>query len=236
MMNDKCRELGLNETVFKSPDGLPEPEQYTTAADMVKLAGDLVNRFPDAITYTSTKEFMYHKIKQRNFNTLLFHDSRVTGLKTGHVAEGYHLVATAHSSGIDLISAVMGTPSSEKRRTETEKLIDWAMRTYVTVSPDWHKAIPADMRVYGGSTERVAIAPVSMAYLTVDRAQENKVSVAGALSSKYLVAPVAKGEQVGQINVLVDSKPLSSVPIETQAAVPSGGLFRRLADRARLVL
>ncbi len=237
MMNDKCRELALDETHFMSPDGLPEPGQYTTAADMVKLARALVQRFPEALSYTSTKEYTFHKIAQRNFNTLLFYDSRVNGLKTGHVAEaGYHLVATASSNGMDLVSAVMGTGSSEKRRVETEKLLDWAFRTFVTVTPQWRNAVPQTIRVYQGSAGEVAIAPVAVPSLTVDRGEQNKVAVACVIKAKYLSAPVAKGTEVGELSVSVGGKPRASVPIETQSAVSRGGFFHRLADRIRLML
>ena len=237
MMNDKCREIGLGETNFMSPDGLPEPGQYTTAADMVKLARAIVQRFPEALSYTSAKEYTFHKIAQRNFNTLLFYDSRVNGLKTGHVAEaGYHLVATASSNGMDLVSAVMGTSSSEKRRVETEKILDWAFRTFVTVTPQWRNAVPDTIRVYQGSAGKVAIAPVAVPSLTVDRGEQNQVSVSSVIKAKYLLAPVAKGIEVGELSVTVDGKPRASVPIETQSGVARGGFFHRLADRIRLML
>src|SRR5581483_9316950 len=107
MMNDYCRKLGLNETRFASPDGLPEPDQYTTAADMVKLATALIRSFPNALDVTSVKEFTFDKITQRNWNTLLFYDARVDGVKTGHVEEaGFHLVATAHQDNMRLVSAL----------------------------------------------------------------------------------------------------------------------------------
>ncbi len=237
MMNDKCGELGLRETRFASPDGLPAPDQYTTASDMVKLARDVVRRFPEAFTYTSTKEYTFHKIEQRNFNTLLFYDPRVNGLKTGHVAEaGYHLVATASSNGMDLVSAVMGSPSMEKRRLETEKLIDWAFRTFVSVAPEWRNAVPATIRAYEGSADKVAIAPIGVPVLTVDRADQNKVGVSSVIRAKYLVAPVPKGESVGELTVTVNGKPRASVPIETSIAVGRGGFLHRLADRIRLIL
>lgn len=113
-MNKKAQELGLNETHFTNPDGLPTPGEYTTAADMVKLGRAILEAFPEATEYTGAKEFTFAKIVQRNFNTLLFYDSRVNGIKTGHVEEaGFHLVASAHAGDLELISAVMGTPSME---------------------------------------------------------------------------------------------------------------------------
>ena len=159
-MNQQAKELGLDETHFENPDGLPVPEMYTTAFDMVKLGRAITQHFPDAVKYTGAKDFTFDKIHQPNFNALLFYDARVNGLKTGHVEEaGYHLVASAHSGGMDLISAVLGTPSSTARRVETEKLIDWAFRTFTSVQPDWHKALPDKLRVYGGDADTVAVAP-----------------------------------------------------------------------------
>ena len=236
-MNQEAKELGLNETHFENPDGLPVPEMYTSAFDMVKLGRAIVQRFPDAVTYTAAKEFTFDKIHQPNFNTLLFYDARVNGLKTGHVEEaGYHLVASAHSGGMDLISAVLGTPSSSARRVETEKLIDWAFRTFASVQPDWHKTLPDKLRVYGGAADTVAVAPAVVPYVTVEHGQEGKVSLAGSFDEKYLVAPVRPGQRVGALVLMVSGKPQSTIPVLTKTAVARGGFFKRMIDRLRMRL
>jgi serine-type D-Ala-D-Ala carboxypeptidase (penicillin-binding protein 5/6) len=237
-MNKKAQELRLTETHFTNPDGLPTDGEYTTANDMVKLGHALVRDFPEALDYTATKEFTFDKIRQRNFNTLLFYDARVNGIKTGHVEEaGYHLVASAGSGDLKLISAVMGTPSMEKRRVETDKLLDWAFRTYTTVSPDWHKAAPTHLRVYKGSVDQVPIAPAGgTPYFTVGRGDESKVTLAATLATAPLVAPIAKGTQVGVLSVTIAGKPISSVALVTQADVKEGGFFHRMMDSLRLKL
>ncbi len=236
-MNQQANELGLSETHFENPDGLPVPEMYTTAFDMVKLGRAIVQRFPDATKYTSAKDFTFDKIHQPNFNTLLFYDARVNGLKTGHVEEaGYHLVASAHANGMDLISAVLGTPSSSARRVETEKLVDWAFRTFVSVQPDWHKTLPDKVRVYGGAADTVAVAPVQIPAVTVEHGQENRVTLAGSFDAHYLVAPIRKGQRVGGLVLMVDGKPQSTVPMLATAAVARGGLVKRMIDRLRMRL
>jgi D-alanyl-D-alanine carboxypeptidase (penicillin-binding protein 5/6) len=236
-MNQQTKELGLDETHFENPDGLPVPEMYTTAFDMVKLGRAITRRFPDAVKYTGAKDFTFDKIHQPNFNALLFYDARVNGLKTGHVEEaGYHLVASAHSNGMDLISAVLGTPSTSARRVETEKLIDWAFRTFTSVRPDWHKTVPDKLRVYGGAADMVAVAPADIPSVTVEHGQEGKVTLAGSFNSNYLVAPVGKGQQVGGLVLMVDGKPQSTIPILTTEAVGPGGLFKRMVDRLRMRL
>lgn len=234
-MNRAVQELGLTETHFANPDGLPVEGEYTTASDMVKLARIVIGQFPGAIKYTGAKEFTFHNIHQRNFNTLLFYDSRVDGLKTGHVDEaGFHLVATAHANGMVLISAVMGTSSMEKRRTETEKLLNWAFNTFVTVRPDWQKAAPPTLTVYEGAEREIAIGPQAAPYITVGRGEESKVTLAASLKSKYLIAPVAKGTPVGELQVMVNGKPEGSIPLVTQASMAQAGLLGRLADRLRM--
>jgi len=244
-MNKQAAALGMTETHFTNPDGLPTPDEYTTAADMVKLGRALIETFPEAITYTSAKVFTFNTIgpenrpvtiSQRNFNTLLFYDSRVNGIKTGHVeAAGYHLVASAHNDDLDLVSAVFGTSSMERRRVETDKLLEWAFQTFVTVKPDWHKAMPAKLRVYKGDVDEVPIAPKGGdAYFTVIRGKETRIKLAADLPQKWVVAPLPKGSTVGQLTVMNGDKPESSVPIVTLADVKEGGLIHRLADSIRL--
>lgn len=236
MMNREAARLGLSETRFASPDGLPEPNQYTTAADMVKLARIVVERHPEALAITATKEFTFHGIAQPNFNSLLFHDSRVDGLKTGHVAEaGYHLVATARSGSLQLVSAVMGARSPEKRRLETEKLLDWAFRSFVAVAPDWRAAAPVRLRVYQGSGPSVAIAPAGPVELTVARGEEKQVKLAARLDSGYLLAPVERGATVGDLTLFEGDKPLATIELQTTSAVTRGSLLHVLADRVRLM-
>ena len=237
MMNEHCQRMGLDETRFASPDGLPEPDQYTTAADMVKLASLVIKRFPNALDYTSVKEYTFDKITQRNWNTLLFYDPRVDGLKTGHVDEaGFHLVASGHQDNVRLISALMGAPNAEKRRTETEKLLAWAFRSFVNVNPDWHNLIPASLPVYEGDTPRVEIAPPGSMVITLPKGEEKKVKMGGGLDVSYLVAPVAAGTRVGSLTVSEDDRTLLNLPVQTQKAVGRGGIFRVLSDKIALLL
>jgi serine-type D-Ala-D-Ala carboxypeptidase (penicillin-binding protein 5/6) len=244
-MNQKAQALGLTETHFTNPDGLPTPDEYTTAADMVKLGRALLEHFPEALQYTSAKDFTFTTtgtngrqvtIQQRNFNTLLFYDSRVNGIKTGHVEEaGYHLVASAHSNNLDLISAVFGTSSMEKRRVETDKLLDWAFRTFTTVESDWRKAIPDKIRVYQGDVDEVSIAPEGgSSYFTVDQGMERRLKLVPELSNKLLVAPVPKGTTVGQLTVEIGGKPASSVSIVTLKTVNQGSWLHRAIDALRM--
>ncbi len=236
MMNEESRKLGLDETHFENPDGLPAPNQYTTAADMAKLGSIIVRQFPEALTYTSTKEFTFHAITQRNWNTLLFYDSRVDGLKTGHVEEaGYHLVASAHEGDLYLIAVVMGAPNAEKRRLETEKLLDWGFRTFAAVNPDWTRVVDDKVTVYEGKYSSVPIVPALKPFAVVYREEVKTVKLLGQLDVPYLIAPVEKGVKVGTLTFMRGDQVLNEIPLVTQRAVPQAGFLGRMLDRIKLV-
>jgi serine-type D-Ala-D-Ala carboxypeptidase (penicillin-binding protein 5/6) len=237
MMNAKAKEIGMNDTHFANPDGLPEEGEFTTAADMVTLAHSLVSHHPEALTYTSAKTFTFDKISQPNFNKLLLHDARVNGIKTGHVDEaGYHLVASASSNGMNLLSAVLGAPSEAKRVTESEKLIDWAFRTFVAYRPDLKKAMPATIPVHDGVVETVAIGPTRDAVFTLGRGEETKVTTQFEPSVRYLDAPVHPGDSVGDLAVLLNGKPESTIPIVAKSGVDRAGFFGRLTQKIERML
>ena len=232
MMNDKAKEIGLQETHFANPDGLPEEGEFTTAADMVALGHSLVRHHPEALTYTSAKEFTFDKITQPSFNRLLLHDPRVNGIKTGHVDEaGYHLVASAASNGMNLLSAVLGAPNEERRMTESEKLIEWAFRTYVSYRPDLKKAVPSTIPVHDGVAATVAIGPDGAPVFTLDRGEESKVTVQFEPSVRYLEAPVHPGDSIGDLAVLFNGKPQATIPIVAKASVERAGFFSRLGQK-----
>src|SRR3546814_20018846 len=80
--------MGLRDTHFASPHGLPDPGTYSTARDLARLARHLVRDYPDLYkTYDSVRTFTYNNIAQPNRNSLLWLDPSVDGLKTGHPEE-----------------------------------------------------------------------------------------------------------------------------------------------------
>jgi D-alanyl-D-alanine carboxypeptidase (penicillin-binding protein 5/6) len=125
----------------------------------------------------------------------------------------------------------------EKRRVETDKLLDWAFRTFVTVSPDWKGSAPTEIRVYQGDIDEVPIAPDGgTPYFTVDQGQEGKVTLTATLQQKPLIAPIKKGTKVGDLAVTVAGKPFSTVALVTQQEVQEGGWIHREVDALRLRL
>ncbi len=125
LMNKKARELGMFNSNFKNPNGLPAKGQFTTARDMMTLAYKYLQRFPEAIKLHSTRFYTYRNITQRNRNTLLVNYPNADGLKTGWVAAaGYHIIATAKRGNTRLIAVVMGAKTPAVRSREARNLLD----------------------------------------------------------------------------------------------------------------
>jgi len=128
-MNRKARQLGMTRSFFKNPNGLPARGQFTTARDMLILASDYLQRFPESLDLHSQQYYTYRDITQQNRNSLLRHYPNADGLKTGWVRKaGYHIVATAKRGETRLIAVVMGAKTPAIRARETERLLDEGFR------------------------------------------------------------------------------------------------------------
>jgi D-alanyl-D-alanine carboxypeptidase len=128
-MNRKARDLGMTRSFFKNPNGLPARGQFTTARDMLILACDYLQRFPESLDLHSQQYYTYRDITQRNRNSLLRHYPNADGLKTGWVVKGgYHIVATAKRGNTRLIAVVMGAKTPAIRAKEAERLMDEGFR------------------------------------------------------------------------------------------------------------
>src|SRR5213079_3185558 len=97
LMNREAERMGMKNTHFANPHGLPSPEHYSTAQDLATLATRVIADYPEFYKIDSLKSFTYNKITQPNRNRLLWLDPTVDGMKTGHTqAAGYCLIASSH--------------------------------------------------------------------------------------------------------------------------------------------
>lgn len=125
LMNDTAKRLGMTNSVFMNPNGLPAEGQLTTARDMLRLASAYLEQFPKALTIHSMQYFTHNNRQRHNANSLLGRYEGVDGLKTGFVcASGYNIVATAKRGDTRLIAVVLGSRNPRVRERETAKLLD----------------------------------------------------------------------------------------------------------------
>ena len=234
MMNQQAKALGMTGTHYVNSTGLPHPDHYTTARDQAILARALIRDFPEDYNWYSLKEFTYNNIAQHNRNLLLWRNQGVDGIKTGHTdSAGYCLVASAKQGDMRLIAVVLGTASEKDRAHETEKVLGYGFRFFET-----HRLYAAmqplsNVRIWKGNVEQLPLGVQSDMYVTVPRGRYNELKAEMKVTNP-IIAPAAKGQPFGTVNVRLDNEVLLSQPLVALSAVAEGSLFQRLSDDVRL--
>ena len=230
LMNDYARRLGMVNTHFDDSSGLPSATHYTTARDMALLASALVRDYPEYYPWFSIREFVWNNIRQENRNGLLERDASVDGMKTGHTdSAGFCLVTSAKRQDMRVIAVVLGSGSIKGRESASAALINYGFTFYqaVTVKPRGTAVLKP--RVYKTADEFYSVGPATDINIVVPRGQAGNITTT-ATAQRRLIAPLATSTVVGELQVAVNGKPVTSVPLYPLADVPVGGLWSRLSD------
>ena len=132
MMTLKARSLGMTKTTFRNASGLPDPNQTTTAQDLVTLGRRIISDFPEQSKIFSTRFFQYGRARLKNHNGLLFSYAGTEGLKTGYTRDsGFNLLTTCKRQDKHLVAVVLGGRSSAHRNARMRGLLDGAWRRAV---------------------------------------------------------------------------------------------------------
>ena len=235
MMNREAQRLGMSHTHYMNATGLPDPQHYTTARDLAVLASALIRDFPqDYARYYALKEFTYNRITQANRNRLLWLDPSVDGVKTGHTEEaGYCLIGSAKRGPRRLLSVLLGATSDAARTQDSLKLLNWGYQFFDSVrlyGPD--KPVKT-VRVWKGAADQVPVGFLHDFVVTVPKGDAGELK-ADLSSPQRLLAPVAKGQQVGELRLTLAGKALGNYPIVALDAVPPAGILGRAWDTLRL--
>ena len=234
LMNHYAEQLGMEDTNFVNSTGLPDPEHYTTAHDIVLLSAATIRDFPDFYTWYSEKEFTFNDIRQHNRNTLLWRDPAIDGLKTGHTeAAGYCLAASAKRDGMRLVSAVMGSASESSRASESQTLLNYGFRFFETVQLYQGGQELAKARVWKGLVEEVPLGIAEELFVTIPRGSYEELEAKLEVQSQ-LSAPLQPEAVVGKINVMLDGETVASRELITLAGVEEAGFFGSAWDSMQL--
>ena len=235
LMNREAQRLGMKSSSFRNSTGLPDPEHFTTARDLSILATALIRDFPEEYKkYYSMKEFRYNNITQPNRNRLLFIDSSVDGVKTGHTdAAGYCLISSALRDKRRLLSVVLGTASDSARATESLKLLNWGFLSYDAVPLFTANQAVSTMRVWKGSQNQVKAGFATDLSIAVPRGYSDKV-LTQFFPQGRLMAPIQAGQPLGTLKVTVDGKLYGEYPVAALENVEIAGIFGRAIDTIKL--
>ncbi|KFX67531.1 D-alanyl-D-alanine carboxypeptidase [Pseudomonas taeanensis MS-3] len=234
LMNASAERLGMSNSQFRNATGWPDPEHYSSAHDMAKLARAIIYEDPAHYAIYAQKEFFWNGIKQPNRNLLLWRDKTVDGLKTGHTDEaGYCLVSSAVRDGMRLVSVVFGTNSEQARAAETQKLLTYGFRFFETRTFYQKGTELAQAQIWKGADRQVKAGLANDLTLTLPKGQLDKLQ-AGMTLNPQLIAPIQKGDVIGKVEVKLADEVVHSADLVALDTVEEGGVFRRLWDSIRL--
>jgi D-alanyl-D-alanine carboxypeptidase (penicillin-binding protein 5/6) len=219
MMNQRARELGMNDTNFVNCTGLPAAGHLTTAHDIALMSRELI-KHSDVRKYTTIwmDSLRGGAFQLANTNKLIRFYEGATGLKTGSTNSAlYCLSATAERDGMELIAVVLKSPSSEKRFESAKSMLNFGFANYTILDVYPHAALPPiDVRL--GKQRQVQPALAKSSRILIDKALLNSVDTQLSLTEQ-VEAPVEAGQKLGEMTVTVTGEVKETIPIVATSAV-----------------
>jgi serine-type D-Ala-D-Ala carboxypeptidase (penicillin-binding protein 5/6) len=248
MMNARAKQLGLLQSHFVNPDGLPDPPgQMMSAYDLAKLARHLINQYPQYYRYFNVREYTTSDrgklISQHNRNAVLEQFPGADGLKTGHTdAAGYGVTASAVRDRHRLILVLNGlrypdldraSPKTRdwfaeiRRGEEAARVLGMAFREFRSYQLFKANEIAGTVPVFGGKSKSVPVTARVPVAVTMQVDSRPGLRVALRYNAP-VAAPVAEGQQVGTLTITAPDFPGLTVPVYAAQEVPRAGLFGRM--------
>lgn len=237
-MNQRAAELGMEDTHFVNPTGLPAEGHVTSAYDIALMSRELILHHPDIRRFTTIwmDTLRDGEFGLSNTNKLIRYYEGATGLKTGSTDSAlYCLSATAEREGMELIAVILKSPTSTQRFESAKVLLNYGFAAYdlAEVAPEEPlTAIPVRL----GTAASVTVEMEGEEKLLVTKDKIGTMEVQTQLETE-LAAPVEKGQQVGTLTVTSGEEILAQLPLvagETVERLSYGQIFLRCLRMAFL--
>jgi D-alanyl-D-alanine carboxypeptidase (penicillin-binding protein 5/6) len=237
LMNEKAKQLGLKDTFFKNPTGLPTAGHYTSAHDMALMGKELL-KHEEVTKFTGLYEDYLRENTDKKFwlvntNRLVKFYPGVDGLKTGFTNEAkYCLTATANKNGMRVIAVVMGAPTPKERNAQITSMLDYAFTQFSTKKLFDRHEIIKEVKVQKGSKAKLPVVTSEHISLLLKKGETaNKVKTEVTVDQN-LKMPVKKGQQVGTLKIWNGSKQITESPVLASETIQKASwwkLFKRTA-------
>lgn len=231
-MNLQAGKLGMLSSKFGTPNGWPDGgATRVNARDMVRLGTALVERHPALYArYFGKKSLTWNGVTGQNHDPILGVVPGADGIKTGHTREaGYNFLGTAVRDGRRIMIVIGGARSEAQRAQASRDLLEWSFRTTDVINLFGKNKIVGHALVQGGNFRQIDLAAPQGVSVTVGRGARPRV----VTTIRYrgpLVAPIARGAEVAQLEISVSGQIVNRVPLIAAVDVATAGPFDRLAN------
>lgn len=207
LMNQRAKELGMEDTHFANANGLPDPEHYTSAYDIALMSKELL-KYSNIHSYLTIwmKDISVGKEKDKirtlaNTNKLLKMDSKVDGIKTGYTSEArYCLSATAKTGDFRLISVILNASSSKVRFEEADQLLNYGFNTFKKINIVKKDELFGEVKVIKGQIDKVE-AKAAEEFSVILKKIKDETFDTEIFLNESIKAPIAKGQKLGEISI-----------------------------------
>jgi D-alanyl-D-alanine carboxypeptidase (penicillin-binding protein 5/6) len=238
LMNKRAKQLGLAQSTFVNPDGLPDPPgQMMSALDLAKLSRHLINDYPQYYHYFSEKSFTWHNITQPNRDLVISSLPGADGLKTGHTDDaGYGITISAKRGNQRLILVLNGLRYPQyhndyfpniRRAEEAGRVMEMAFREFRSYPVFQAGQVIGQAPVTGGAVPSVPVAVQKALAVTMQVDSHNGLKTA-VKPDTGLTAPIAAGQRVGTVTITAPEFPALTVPVYATQPVAGASIFQRL--------
>ncbi len=226
-MNDKARELGMEDTAFKNCNGLDEEGHLTSAHDVALMSRELIAHekvYDYTLTWMDTVRGGETQLV--NTNKLIRSYPGITGLKTGTTGDaGSCITATAQRDGLDLIAVVLGADSTDHRFQDAAALLDYGFAGWQSVQPESPALEPVPVRKGMEEFVNPVMGEVPKLLLQAGSAGEVEQQV----TYRELEAPVKQGDVIGQVAYRLGGELLAQVELTAEKDVEAITFFSALS-------
>lgn len=232
-MNDKAKELGMNNTHFVNCCGLDTDNHYSSAYDVALMSRELITKYPqisqystvwmDTITHTTRKGTSEFGLT--NTNKLIKFYQGITGLKTGSTSLAkYCLSATAKKENMNLIAVIMAAPDTKTRFLEASKLLNYGFANYSIYTDDNSDTVLAPVKVSRGVAETVqGKTAQDFSYLCSKGRSPEEIRKEVVYNEK-VEAPVAQNSKIGEIIYYYQNDKIGTIDILALDTIDKAGL------------
>ena len=233
-MNAKAKEIGATHSHFVTPNGLPAPGHFSTAADLAKIAAYAVNNLPQFNAIVKTPLYKVHRSgDQRDVwvkntaTTFLKTFPGADGIKTGYIhAAGHCFVGSATRGGWRLIAVAL---DSNGCREDVESLLSYGFREFAPLTV-LHQGDPVGTVDIPSAAQPVRVNCSDTTFIVVSKSRPAPYQVQLTPLPLLPQAPISAGTRLGTVTILVDGKPqatAAAVAADTVAVRPAAALLQR---------
>lgn len=235
MMNQEAKRLGMNNTHFTNPVGMPDAQHYSSASDLAVLAAAILRDYPQHYPLFSLRNYTFNNVAQANRNRLLWLDPYADGMKTGHTeSAGFCLVGSAQRDNHRLISVLFGADTDSLRATESQKLMNFGFQNFDAVRLYQKNQPVSQVRVWKGTERHLEVGFRRDLFLSIPKGTFAQLK-ATMETHQPILAPITGGQQLGVLKLTLAGKPYADFPLVALDSVPLANVFSRGWDSIRLM-